>query len=217
MGKWHVVLNDRILDTFLVHEKQKVTIGRGDDSDVNLNNVAVSRQHATLELRNGIHYLTDLESVNGTQVNGLRLKGSIPVTETDRIEIGKFRFVMEPAAERPSSDTTFADFEATLFVSPKHRGAHRLTVTQGTAKPSPFYLEKKRTVSLGKDASCDVWVPGWLIANTQCYIRARGAEYYLMHYAGWRRTTLNGRKLRGEHKLQKGDTIGIGATKLRFE
>jgi pSer/pThr/pTyr-binding forkhead associated (FHA) protein len=217
MGKWHVVLNDRVLDTFWVQEGQTVTIGRGEAADVSVDNVAVSRQHATIELRNGLHFLTDLRSVNGTFINGLRLEGTIPVTETDRIEIGKFRFVLVPASERVASDNAFDDFESTLFVTPKDRRGPRLTVIQGTATGSQFYLGQKKTVTLGADATCDVWVPGWLIAKTQCYIRARGGEHYLAHNAGLRRTTLNGKKIRGEHILRKGDTIGIGGTKLRFE
>ena len=217
MGKWNVVLGDRILDTFRVQEGQTVTIGRGETADVRLDNVAVSRHHANFELQNGIHFLTDLRSANGTLVNGRRIEGTIPVTETDRIEIGKFRFVLSPAPERVASDSAYSDFEATLFLNAKDKRGPRLTVTQGKATPSQFYLKQNKTVMLGKDATCHVCVPGWLVAKVQCYIWARDGEHYLVHRAGWRRTTLNGQKIHGEQRLRKGDTIGIGGTKLRFE
>jgi hypothetical protein len=110
----------------------------------------------------------------------------------------------------------FADFEATLLVKPKEKSGPRLTLAQGKAAPSEFYLEKKKTAMVGKDANCHVRVPGWLVAEVQCYIRPKGHEYYLVHVAGWRRTKLNGRKIRGEKRLRKGDIIGIGGTKLKF-
>jgi pSer/pThr/pTyr-binding forkhead associated (FHA) protein len=217
MGKWHVLLNDRLLDTFWVKEGQTVTIGRGEPADVRLDNVAVSRQHATFALRDGVHLLTDMGSANGTLVNGRRVKGTVTVAETDRIQIGKFLFELVPTPERVPSGSAFSDFEATLFLNGEDRRGPRLTVTEGRATPSQFCLEKNKTVMLGKDPNCHMRVPGWLVAKVQSYIWAKGGEHYLVHVAGWRRTTLNGQKVRGEQKLRKGDMIGIGGTKLRFE
>jgi pSer/pThr/pTyr-binding forkhead associated (FHA) protein len=216
MGKWHVVLNDRPLDTFWVQEGQSVTIGRGETADVRIDNVAVSRQHATLELRNGTHYLTDLGSVNGTLVNGEKVKGTMPVTGADLIEIGKFSFILLPEPERVRPGRRFADFEATLLVKPKGKPGPRIALAQGKATPPEFFLDKKKTAMVGKDASCNVRVPGWLVGKVQCYIRPKEDQYYLTHVAGWRRTTLNGRKVRREKRLRKGDIIGIGGTKLKF-
>ena len=217
MSKWNVVLNDRLLDTFWIQEGQTLTIGRGETADVGLDNVAVSRQHATLELRDGIHLLTDLGSANGTLVNGTRVKGTLPVTETDHIQIGKFRFVLLPTPEKVPSDTPFADFEATFVVGSKDKRGPRLRVAHGKALPSQFYLGKHEKITLGKDATCDVRVRGWLVANVQCAIRAKGNGHYLEHMAGWRRTTVNGEKIHGERKLDRGDLIGIGGTKFKYE
>jgi hypothetical protein len=216
MGKWQVVLNDRPLDTFWVQEGQTVTVGRGETADVRLDNVAVSRQHATLEVRDGTHYLTDLGSVNGTLVNGKRVQGTVQVSEEDRVEIGKFSFLLLPAPEQIRPGRRFADFEATLMVKPKENAGPRLTLAQGKATPAEFYLQKNKTAMIGKDANCNVRVPGWLVAKVQCYIRPRGNEYYLVHVAGWRRTRLNGGRIRGERRLYKGNIIGIGRTKLKF-
>jgi len=217
MGKWHVLLNDRLLDTFWVKEGKTVTIGRGEAADVRLDNVAVSRQHATLTLREGAHFLTDLGSVNGTIVNGRRVKGTVTVTEADRVQIGKFFFELMPPQERVPSGSAFSDFEATLMLNARDQRGPRLRVAGGRATPNEFYLEKEKTVMLGKGANCHVRVPGWLVAKVQSYVWAKGGGHYLVHVAGWRRTTLNGRKVHGEQKLRKGDMIGIGSTTLRFE
>ena len=58
---------------------QKITIGRPSDTDTPdldlSDDVSVSRQHAVLELKNGVAWLTDLGSRSGTQVNGREIRG----------------------------------------------------------------------------------------------------------------------------------------------
>jgi pSer/pThr/pTyr-binding forkhead associated (FHA) protein len=223
MAEWHVMLEDRILDRFWIQEGDTINIGRGKSADVNLDNVAVSRHHARLQMRKGQCLLTDLVSVNGTFVNGRKIKGTTPVTGADRIEIGKFRFVLHQASQQTSSHLMPSDFEGTIYLPPKEKRGWapdarepRLTVTEGRATPEELYLKDKETVTLGKNSTRDVCIPGWLVGKIQCYILVRDHKHYLVHHSGWKRTTLNGRKVRGEERLHRGDTIGVGGTKLRF-
>ncbi len=227
MAEWHVLLNNRIIDKFWIKEGDTVSIGRGKTADVSIDNAAVSRRHATLEMRNGEYLLTDLKSVNGTRVNGHKIEGATPITAADRIEIGKFRFVVAQISEDSypayamvrTSEAELArlpdlptDFEGTVFVVPR-----RLALVEGKATPERLSLKEKPAVTLGKDAACDVCVPGGKVGKIQCQILAKGDQHYLVHQAGWKRTTVNGKKISGEQRLRKGDTIGIGGSKIRFE
>ena len=220
MAEWHVMLNDRILERFWIEEGDIINIGRERTARVRLDNAAVSRQHARLEMRDNIYLLTDMKSLNGTFVNG-------PVTGADRIEIGKFRFVLgrnsegsyppfamvrTPGPGLASLPATPAEFERTVFVAPR-----RLTVIEGNATPQQLSLKEKAGVTFGKDGTCDVCIPGRRVGKIQCHILVRDHKHYLIHHSGWKRTTLNGRKVHGEERLHRGDTIGIGGTKLRFE
>ena len=224
MAEWHVMLDDRLLHRFWVQEGDTINIGRGKSADVSLDNVAVSRHHAILEMRKGQCLLTDLTSVNGTLVNGRKITDRVAVSGADRIEIGKFQLVLQQASQRVSSHVMPTDFEGTIFLPPKEKSGWaidtrepRLTVTEGRATPTELHLENKGTVTLGNNATRDVCIPGWLVGKIQCYILVRDNKHYLVHHSGWKRTTLNGRKVRGEERLLRGDTIGIGGTKLRFE
>ncbi len=72
-----------------------VTIGRAPDNMIVIDDPSVSSRHAQLELTGEIYRVKDLESTNGTRVNG------IPVTETalrfdDRIRFGKIEARFEP-------------------------------------------------------------------------------------------------------------------------
>ncbi len=71
------------------------TIGRGADADVVVDDPDVSRHHARLDAENGIVYVTDLESGNGTFLNGRRLRQAIEVRPGDRIDVGTTRLVVK--------------------------------------------------------------------------------------------------------------------------
>jgi hypothetical protein len=67
------------------------TIGRGPGSAVILNDATVSRQHATIELHGGGIMLRDLNSSNGTYVNGARIFGPVAVGPGDVVAFGSVR------------------------------------------------------------------------------------------------------------------------------
>ncbi len=69
---------------------ERTTIGRAPQSDVFLDDVTVSREHAVIERRHDGVRLTDLESLNGTYVNRARVE-SINLTDGDELQIGKYR------------------------------------------------------------------------------------------------------------------------------
>jgi pSer/pThr/pTyr-binding forkhead associated (FHA) protein len=223
MGEWHVRLNDRVLQRFWIDEGGRLTIGRGKAADVILDNTAVSREHAVLEMRQGVLHLTDLDSTNGTRVNGEIIKGSVTIAPVDQIEIAKFVLVPETKKEKPNDSVTPNDFEGTVFIrseekapSKQKKGVPRLTVVKGKAVPEQMEIATKKTVTLGRDPSCDVRIPCWFVAKIQCYISVRNGIYYLSHKNGWKATRLNGRKLEEEKQLHKGDIIEIGTASLRF-
>ena len=225
MAEWHVMLKDRVVDRFWIEEGDAINIGRGETADLSIDNAGVSRQHARLEMRDNSYLLTDLKSANGTLVNGRKIEDTVPVTKADRIQIGKFRFVPVRASKVAASpfelvrapgltspSATPSDFDPTVFMAPK-----RLVVIQGKASPNRLSLNGKESFMLGKDATCDMRVDGRRVAKTQCHILTRGTEHYLVHETGWKRTTLNGRKINEEQRLRRGDIIGIGRAKIRFE
>ena len=75
--------------------KEEFLIGRGPDCDLRLAVPAVSRHHCLLRVRGGEATLTDLGSVNGTFVNGQRVRSSMALQHGDEIALGDFRFVVE--------------------------------------------------------------------------------------------------------------------------
>lgn len=68
---------------------QATTIGRSMESDIALNDTFLSSRHARLEQRGKEWVLEDLQSTNGTFVNGFEVRDPTVVNEGDVIRIGR--------------------------------------------------------------------------------------------------------------------------------
>lgn len=73
-------------------DRERLTIGRDPDSDIFLNDLTVSRQHAVLEAKGGKVSVKDAGSLNGTYVNG-EIAESSELSEGDVVQIGTFQMV----------------------------------------------------------------------------------------------------------------------------
>ncbi len=71
-------------------EGDRVTIGRRPDSDVFLDDVTVSRDHALVVHREATWHLDDLGSLNGTYVNRRRIE-SQRLDDGDELQVGKYK------------------------------------------------------------------------------------------------------------------------------
>jgi hypothetical protein len=75
--------------------KGEVKIGRFGDVDIKLLDSKVSREHARIEIEGSQCRITDLNSSNGTYINGRRLSGSTELKDGDEIKLGDTFFVLD--------------------------------------------------------------------------------------------------------------------------
>lgn len=229
---WTLLLHDRVITHFTIHEGTKLTIGRSEEADISIDNTAISRLHAALELKGGVHFLTDLGSTNGTTVNGERISATVPVTEKDTITIGKFRLVPEHVTgeQVSKSYSTAMDLDdQTVFVSAATRQPsreqpqqasqtdHKLVVVDGEATPQEISLKGKSSIKIGKDPASDLIVAGFLVAKAQCFVVSKKDKFFIVPQSSWTATKLNDVSIKNERLLRKGDTIEIRSVKIRFE
>jgi FHA domain/zinc-ribbon domain len=71
-------------------EGERLTVGRRPDSDIFLDDVTVSRDHAVIVRRGGDYHLDDCGSLNGTYVNRERIE-SQRLADGDELQIGKYK------------------------------------------------------------------------------------------------------------------------------
>lgn len=143
-----------------------VTIGRREDNDVVVDNMAVSGHHAVIEEEDPNFYvLVDLESLNGTFINETKVFRH-KLFDGDDIIIGKhsLKFVdMRPEAERPQKeeeqpaerpakefrDTVILDTKAQQALLAKQAAEKGLSPEQAAAKPKKVILQGSITIIAG--------------------------------------------------------------------
>jgi pSer/pThr/pTyr-binding forkhead associated (FHA) protein len=95
--------------------KERTTIGRKPSNDIQIDNLAVSGEHAVIVTIMNDSFLEDLGSTNGTIVNGNPVKKHF-LQNNDVIELGKYKlkFLAEPGVQPAAA----ADFEKTMVLRP---------------------------------------------------------------------------------------------------
>ena len=79
-----------------------IIVGRNSDNDISIDDGQASRHHCQISrLENGVIYITDLQSTNGTYVNGQRIVGQILLHKGDKVTIGNTLVNWESQLELP--------------------------------------------------------------------------------------------------------------------
>src|SRR5262252_8635672 len=95
--------------------KERTTIGRKPHNDIQIDNLAVSGEHAVIVTILQDSFLEDLGSTNGTVVNGQSIKKHF-LQNNDVIELGKYK--LKYVNESPAGVAKAADFEKTMVLRP---------------------------------------------------------------------------------------------------
>ena len=111
MAKLILSLDGQVIKEFSL-SKERTTIGRKPHNDIQIDNLAVSGEHAMIMTILNDSFLEDLGSTNGTLVNGLPIKKHF-LQNNDVVEIGKYK--IKYASEAPSN-LTQEDFEKTMVL-----------------------------------------------------------------------------------------------------
>ena len=95
--------------------KERMTIGRKPQNDIQIDNLAISGEHAVVVTILNDSFLEDLGSTNGTFINGQPVKKHF-LQNNDVIELGKYR--LKYVGEAPQQQAAPADFEKTMVLRP---------------------------------------------------------------------------------------------------
>lgn len=95
-------------------DKERTTIGRKAHNDIQIDNLAISGEHAVIVTILSDSFLEDLDSTNGTFVNGQQVKKHF-LQNNDVIELGKYRLKYVKEATQQAAQ---ADFEKTMVMRP---------------------------------------------------------------------------------------------------
>ncbi len=200
--------------------KDRTTLGRRPYNDIVIDNLAVSGEHAAIQMSGADVTLEDLNSTNGTYVNGKAIKKQ-QLQNGDGIEIGKYKikFVGDNAEQNfdktmivqsrpagavaaPGAPSAPAAFAPTPMPEPV--GAAAVKVLSGAAAGREVPLTKVVT-TIGK--------PGVAVAA----ITKRHHGFVVHHVEGGGNPTLNGAPIGTDPvALKNGDVIELAGTQMQF-
>ena len=227
MSEWTLMLQGKIIKQFTITDGERKIIGRGDDAEVKIDNSAISRHHAALEIQNGKPFLQDLCSLNGTWVNGKQID-FIQITDGDDIKVGKFSLIyggITDGDESVSAASLPMDFEdATIFAPTKKKakpnskkGIYQLQVVAGSCYPKTLSLSGRTSIKIGKSDNSDLITPGFFISANHCFISLREDGFHLVPQKTFIKTKVNDQPVSEQYKLKAGDEIKIRDHLIRFE
>jgi hypothetical protein len=223
MGKLVVSLDGVVIKEVQI-TKDKTTLGRRPYNDIVIDNLAVSGEHAVLQMVGADVFIEDLNSTNGTYINGKAVKKQL-LAHNDTVEIGKYKIkylvddgtdyektmIMKPGSSAPQA-TYSHGFAQTKAQSPNSGfGALGQSVAPGTIKVLNG-AAAGREVALTKVVTT-VGKPGVQVAS----ITKRPGGYVFAHVEGASRPTINGNPLVGDTlHLKNGDVIELAGTQMQF-
>jgi len=111
-------------------DKERIMIGRKPSNEIQIENLAVSGEHACIVTILNDSFLEDMGSTNGTLVNGNPIKKHI-LQNNDVIEIGKYK--LKYVAEAPVAGQGNEDFEKTMILRAPPKAA---AAAPASAKPA---------------------------------------------------------------------------------
>lgn len=219
MGKLVVSLDGVVIKEVQI-TKDKTTLGRRPYNDIVIDNLAVSGEHAVLQMVGQDVFIEDLNSTNGTYINGKAVKKQL-LQHNDTVEIGKYKI------KYLSVETS--DYEKTMVIKPG-------STPGGLAPPAPFAgasgnsgfgalsgassasIKVLNGAAVGREVLLTkvvttVGKPGVQVAS----ITKRPGGYVFAHVEGGARPLVNGSPVAGEPvHLKNGDVIELAGTQMQF-
>jgi pSer/pThr/pTyr-binding forkhead associated (FHA) protein len=223
MGKLVVSLDGVIIKEVAI-TKDRTSLGRRPYNDIVIDNLAVSGEHAVLQMAGHDVVIEDLNSTNGTYINGKAVKKQ-QLAHEDTVEIGKYKIKYlrddEPDYEKtmvvragtaPPPSPLHTTFSHTM-PAPVNSGFGAMGATVTTAAIKVLNgAAAGREVSLTKVVTT-VGKPGVQVAS----ITKRPGGYVLTHVEGGAKPSVNGSALPGDStQLRNGDVIELAGTQMQF-
>lgn len=198
--------------------KDRTSLGRRPYNDIVIDNLAVSGEHAVLQMSGNEVFVEDLNSTNGTYLNGKAVKKQ-QLNNGDTVEIGKYKikYVNEAAS---------AGFEKTMIIKAGSAGLGApAAAATAAAVPAPVdgagtsaAIKVMSGAAAGREVALvkvvtTIGKPGVAVAA----ITKRPHGFVVAHVEGDNKPTLNGAHIGVEPvPLKNGDVLELAGTQMQF-
>ena len=227
-----LLFKENTIAVYRVAKGKSVTIGRKEDNDIQIENLAVSGHHAKIDSVGDGYLLTDLQSKNGSFVNN-ELVSSHWLQQGDSVTIGKHTltfsyddFEKKPDEGEGKMDQTMVmdtdTYRKMVGKTDKELAEARKKVKVAVGVLS--YLAggegevklTNRITKIGKSPSSEIVVKGLMVGSTAVVISRKPKGYSLSYVDGMTKPKVNGVVVKESVDLKEFDIIEVGSAKVQF-
>ena len=209
--------------------KPVIDIGRGSGNDIVILDARVSRRHARISVAGDHWRVDDLDSVNGTHLNGQPVLQQAEVRAGDTLSMGGATLCLAWADAEPLDESatllqidaidTTADLERTIAAQPIES-----IVPDTTVPRLAIHLEgriwevpiRTGTLRIGRASDNDLVLPHEKISRHHALLARRGERFVLADTQSSNGTFVDGERI-VERELRGAEDIRIGGARLTFK
>lgn len=202
--------------------QERTSLGRRPYNDIVIDNLAVSGEHAVLHMAGTQVHLEDLNSTNGTYVNGKAVKKQL-LQNSDTVEIGKYKIkYVNEVADPDFEQTMMVKADPTSLAAPSAAPVAAPVAALGSVLPASAAASAAIKVMTGAAAGREVPLvkvvttigkPGVAVAA----ITKRPHGFVVTHVDGITRPSINGEPIQAEPvALKNGDMLELAGTQMQF-
>lgn len=183
---------------FHLNENKEFKIGNGKSQtavDIVLPFASISRNHASIVVKNGAAFLVDNSSTNGTYLNKNRLE---PHREYSLREHDLIGFSIQSEAKAEVLDS------ASSLEKTNHEAGKNILAL----------LETKPVVSIGRESSSDIYLSSSNVSRRHAQVERKDGKIVITDLGSKNGTYVNGTRISTPHQIKSGDIILIGSNKL---
>jgi len=193
----------------LKHDSYRV--GRDSENEITIPAEVVSRFHAKLERKTDGWWYADLDSRNGSYINGVQIR-STKLRDGISVQIGhnreKAATLTFQLAPEPASRQTQVGLE-TIIEKP--------TSTSGYIRLQPVAPSGSKRQIIGRGKEADIYLPAPVVSRRHALLQEETSEWTLTDLGSRNGTFLNSKRVTRVERLKKNDVIQVGPFRLIYE
>lgn len=198
---------------FLLLEGASATIGRSASNDIHIGESHISRMHAVLTCRGGEFIIDDLDSANGTYVNGQRVEGSSKLEIGDEIHLFVSMLKLLDPRATPAKDVL-------EMVSMVANDRASLRIVKGPQRGLVYALLKEE-IYIGRstpNANWEITLQDPTVSRPHAFLVKEKQRWKLFDLGSANGTAVNRRPVIGgqARELRDGDHVQFGASMMVF-
>lgn len=208
-------------------DDDQITIGRQSDSQVHLKSSGVSRHHAKIVTDGENFFLVDMESGNGTSLNGMRLRSNEKnlLKAGDIINIDEFQinfhetddlFEINKSEEVTESDILEVKLLKKVLGALDKESVPSIEVLNGSSEGKKFlFTDEVTEIVIGRDPDCDFPINEHVMSRKHARITKRWGGIAIRDMESKNGCFVNNRRVVEEY-LHDGDRIALGTLVFIF-